>query len=272
MTANEMKPATFYVYTYRRPDGSPFYVGKGTRERAMSLSPSRRTEHFMNVVRKHGRDRVRVDLVQCASEREALCLEVEQIRLHRAAGADLVNLTDGGEGVSGRPMPEKSREAFAGWHGAFSRLPDDAKSAVLDALKRGRETASVWRASPAGREHIARLAAAGAENLHRERTIVCEQCGEEAVVRSGKARFCSSRCRQISLRAAEKEKRGPLSRRAVSEETRAKMSAAKIGRPLSAEHRKRISDGNSGKTLTEETKRKIGVANKKVRAGGGGPL
>ena len=50
------------------------------------------------------------------------------------------------------------------------------------------------------------------------------------------------------------------------------MSEAKIGRPLSAEHRKRISDGNSGKTLTKETKRKIGAANKKARAGGGGPL
>lgn len=36
------KTGEFFVYLYKRPDGSVFYVGKGTKRRALSVSPSRR--------------------------------------------------------------------------------------------------------------------------------------------------------------------------------------------------------------------------------------
>jgi len=88
----------FYTYLHCRPDGSPFYVGKGRGKRAFDLR--RRNPHHRNVVAKYGQENIKVFVFPCGSEIESLSDEVLQISQLRRDGCELVNQTDGGDGVS----------------------------------------------------------------------------------------------------------------------------------------------------------------------------
>lgn len=85
-------------------------MGKGRPRRAFDFAPSRRTRHHKNIVAKYGRDNIRIDVVPLKDE--ALAFEYERlvIKIMRNYGKALVNLTDGGEGASGRPMSAKQAE------------------------------------------------------------------------------------------------------------------------------------------------------------------
>lgn len=50
----------------------------------------------------------------------------------------------------------------------------------------------------------------------------------------------------------------------LSEETKRKMSEAKLGKKISAETRKRMSDAHKGKRHSEETKAKMSAAKKPI--------
>lgn len=196
----------FFVYTYRRPDGSLFYIGKGTRRRALSVSPSRRTLHFLNIVRKYGQKSLVIALFPCPTEAEAFTLERQLIAEARAQGESIINLTDGGEGASGRHHSEKARAAFAEWHGSYHRLPEKSKRAILDGLAVGRSKLHIWRSSEAGQAHMKRLAELGRANFARTRAVVCCQCGATLVTRSHTAKCCSRLCEQRHRRARDKER------------------------------------------------------------------
>jgi hypothetical protein len=86
----------FYVYLHCKPDGTPFYVGKGTRARAYSLSG--RNLHHANIVKKYGKENIIIDLLSCADEEEAFEQEQLFILLLREDGLLLANKSDGGEG------------------------------------------------------------------------------------------------------------------------------------------------------------------------------
>lgn len=198
--ANRASFRVFYVYLYKRPDGSVFYVGKGTKRRAQCMAPSRRTLHFMNIVRKYGAENVQLELIACESEQAAFDLEIKTIRELRESGARLVNLTDGGEGCANRPLPEKSVQAFKEWQGAYHRLSDGAKQRILDGLAEGRKKTAEWKKTPEGQAHMKRLADIGRQVLHRERSVCCEECQVDFVTKSAKTRFCSRLCEQRNRR------------------------------------------------------------------------
>ena len=89
----------FYVYIHKKPDGTPFYVGKGTGNRAYQFS--RRTQWHKNIVEKYGRNNIIIEIVNCVNESQAFDLEKIYIKQLKHNGVCLVNLTDGGEGVAG---------------------------------------------------------------------------------------------------------------------------------------------------------------------------
>lgn len=184
--------AKFCVYIHMRPDGSPFYIGKGLRHRAFDFAPSRRTLWHKNIVAKHGRENVKVKVIPCMTEDEALMLEKIHIKLARAKGIDLANLTDGGEGAAGRKPNENQLAALA-----------KGRKKGKKGVKGERPWLKAWRESPEGTAHLEKLALIGKENLHKLRHVNCHECGLLFETRSAQAKCCSRKCEQRFRRAGK---------------------------------------------------------------------
>jgi len=100
----------FYCYIYYRKDGTtPFYVGKGSRKRALDFS-AHRNSWAKSIIKKDGRDCVRIELIPCEEEHEAFKLETHWIHTFRSDGYTLCNFTDGGEGPSGYKLSEETKQ------------------------------------------------------------------------------------------------------------------------------------------------------------------
>lgn len=136
---------SFYAYTHSRPDGSVFYVGKGQGRRAWNFTHGR-NPHHRSIIKKHGADNIIVTVYPCPSEDAAFELERSLI----AQYPDLANMTEGGEGASGRPISDKVRATFDVSRG----LPksEKARAAAGAAMKKS------WETNPAMRENAARMA------------------------------------------------------------------------------------------------------------------
>jgi hypothetical protein len=94
----------FYVYLHRKAsDGTVFYVGKGRENRFKSLKD--RNKYWRHTEAKHGF--VPEIIARFETDAEAIAYEILTIKAQRQAGAQLVNMTDGGEGHAGyKPTPE----------------------------------------------------------------------------------------------------------------------------------------------------------------------
>lgn len=102
----------FYVYEHWRLDREEcFYVGKGKGKRAYETR--NRNRHHKAIVAKLSRigSAFEVRIVAFGlSEEAAFELEKERIVFWRQAGADLVNLTDGGDGIYGFKHSEETKQ------------------------------------------------------------------------------------------------------------------------------------------------------------------
>lgn len=101
----------FYTYLHCKPDGTPFYVGKGADRR--SHSNKSRNKHHKNTTAKYGWENILVYVFPCDSEAQALADEIQQIAQLRREGYGLCNLTDGGEGCSGLVHTFETRRNLA---------------------------------------------------------------------------------------------------------------------------------------------------------------
>lgn len=132
----------FYTYLHCKPDGTPFYVGKGTAGRAWSFC--RRNRQHVSTVAKYGRANIRVYVFHCDSEAQAFADEVQQIAQLRAEGCELANRTDGGEGTTGhKPSAETLAKRVAALKGK-TRTPEQRK--LLSELAKGRIITAEQRA------------------------------------------------------------------------------------------------------------------------------
>lgn len=100
--------ADFVAYIHSRPDGTPFYVGKGTPKRARDFGNDRNPHYLRTVALAGGGSRVLVQRLACSTEKAALSLERVLIKALRISGARLTNLTDGGDGTSGNKQSSET--------------------------------------------------------------------------------------------------------------------------------------------------------------------
>ena len=106
----------FYVYVHTLPDGTPFYVGKGSEGRATSTNG--RSTWWHRTVKKHyGNEFPHHNvLIENITEADAFAKETEMIGLYGRKDKSLgplVNMTDGGDGPRGHRHSKKSKERMS---------------------------------------------------------------------------------------------------------------------------------------------------------------
>lgn len=103
---DQHNPRIFYVYAHRRAtDGSVFYIGKGKGFRATNRSS--RNIHWRRIVAKH--DYTIEFIKKEMDEKSSFELEEFLISELRLSGFVLANITNGGEGESGRIISEEAK-------------------------------------------------------------------------------------------------------------------------------------------------------------------
>lgn len=115
MTAKNL----FYVYRIDRPDGTPCYIGKGMGKRRLKHAWRSTNPHLANIYRRAGGVLPISLLAENLNEAEAFALEIDLIAaIGREPHGPLVNMTNGGEGISGHvhsPLSlERMRAAATG--------------------------------------------------------------------------------------------------------------------------------------------------------------
>ncbi len=103
----------FYTYIHCKPDGTPFYVGKGSGNRAYNLYETKRNTHHINTIKKYGKDNIGIYVFHCNSEEQAFADEVQQILQLSKEGILLCNKTRGGEGSSGVLVTTETRNKLS---------------------------------------------------------------------------------------------------------------------------------------------------------------
>jgi len=98
----------YYIYVhYRESDGLPFYVGKGSGNRAWDFQSKGRNLYWQRVKNKHG---IKVEIIfDGLTEEEAFQCERDAILEFNYIGYPLTNLTSGGEGCSGLIFSDQQR-------------------------------------------------------------------------------------------------------------------------------------------------------------------
>jgi hypothetical protein len=103
---------SFYAYIHCKPDGTPFYVGKGTIDR-IKLRKRKHNKWHQNIVGKYGADNILVGSLECSSEEISFDLERGLIKRLKIMGVELVNQTDGGDGRSGSVVTEEVKNRIS---------------------------------------------------------------------------------------------------------------------------------------------------------------
>ena len=221
----------FYVYVLFRPNGVPCYVGKGRGNRISchwkyARGRYARNPHLVNIIQNAGGQLPAVKIRENLVEETAFFLETLFIRAigREIDGGPLVNMTDGGEGQSGRVVSDetkkKLRDGRARLSPEWQRKNNEARArSMRDPVVR-EKIGAAFRGKKLTDEHRAKIAAAG---VGRKLSQHQKDCLLAATRRpkTPEARANMSASRKSWYAANPGQKRGPR-----SPETKAKLSAA----------------------------------------------
>lgn len=104
----------FYTYAYLREDGTPYYIGKGQGKRLYEKHKRKGQKDFKPKLKNGSIDKNRIIfLKKNLTEEEAFRHEVYMISLFGRKDLKtgiLINMTDGGDGVSGSILSEERKQ------------------------------------------------------------------------------------------------------------------------------------------------------------------
>ncbi len=238
---------TFYVYLHCKPDGTPFYVGKGNGDRAYRIYSKRNSFHS-NVVKKYGAQRILIYKQKIGlTEDQAFAFEREAIKCLREFGYELCNMTDGGEGSAGTGIGRKfSDDHRAKISAALSGKPSPRRGIKLSDEHRAKISASLNARKKPGwslgrklsEEHRAKI---GTSLKGNKNTLGKIQSNESRAKCSASMKGKQNRLGQ-KLSAAHRAKIGAaLIGKKFSDERKAKMKSAAQLRAKSNEYRAKLS-------------------------------
>lgn len=149
----------WYVYIHFKPNGRPFYVGKGLINRVKTLARPHNDMHC-KIVKKYGPENIRVMLSRFETNAEAVAEEIRLIAELRAFGVPLANMTDGGDGTPGfKRTPEQCRangeRKIGNQYMKGKKLSEEAKMKIsLSNLGKKRDEAFRAKRSQAMKEYF----------------------------------------------------------------------------------------------------------------------
>jgi hypothetical protein len=177
----------FYTYLHCKPDGTPFYVGKGSGKRSHDFRISKRNLHHSHTIKKYGAKNILVYIFNCESEDQSMSDEIQQIAQLRHEGYKLCNQTDGGDGASG-----------------LKHSPQVRAKISANSKNRTSETLVKMSMSNTGKKHSP------------------ESCAKMSVAKKGTKASPETRAKMSASKIGNKNNLGHK----TSDEARAKLSAA----------------------------------------------
>ena len=205
----------FYVYEHWRTDkGQCFYVGKGFGKRANDMRNRNRWHKFVQTYLSGNGFGLEVKIIATGlTERQAFDMETQRIAFWKNDGCDLVNLTVGGDGPSGRKHTDDWKKAMSAR--MTGRVMSPESRAKISAAAMGNQKGKGKKKPP---EVIAKVAAA---NRGKKRSPETKALLSE--IRKANPTF---RGKHHTAEAIEKIRVGNVGH-VRSDETRARMSAHK---------------------------------------------
>lgn len=211
-----MTTDAYGVYALYRPDGCICYVGKGRKNRPFQhfKSPEKHKNKHLGRIIVNAGGRLRVEWLEDGlSEIDALTREICLIaEIGRSPNGPLVNLTDGGDGVSGMKHSAETKARLAEISRGRKQSPETIAKRV--------EKLTGMKLPPRTPQQIALHAEALRGRKHTPEHIEKISASHRGVKRSDEAR--------ANMSAAQKG-------HAVSDTARANMSAAHTGKKQSLE-------------------------------------
>lgn len=203
----------YYVYSYLREDGTPYYIGKGKGNRAWD------THHF-----KIPKDSSRIFICESnLSEVGALSIERRLIRWwgRKDLGTGILrNNTDGGEGSSGYKHTDEHRQKM---------------SVVMTGKKK-----IYYKRTPHSEETKRKIS-----ESNKGRVVTwakpCSDDTKKKISESNKGKILSDETKK-KMSESKKGKTSPNKGKTFSEEHKKKLSESRKGKVVSEETRKKISE------------------------------
>lgn len=239
----------YYVYIIFRKTGAPCYVGKGKGDRCFDHLRRSHNKYLRRIVAKAGGDLPIVKIAVELSETKAFEIERAFIAaLGKAnSGGLLVNLTDGGDGVSGHKRTGSQRQ----------KMSEARRGQRISAAAAAKVSASL-SGRPKTPEHCAAVSAAKKGKPGKPQSEATK--AKRAATLRGRKRP-PEEVEAIRQRHANMT---PEQRAQKSE----RIKAALTGKKLSPEHKKKISEIQRGLVRSDEFKAKVSAGLRAAFASG----